>query len=276
MRKFWFLGMVLLSLTACKKENKLFNGYIDADLVYLSSDFGGRLTELAVRRGQLVSKDQRLFQLEKTSDRYHVSMSEFNTKSLLAERAQIVSQLSYHETNYHRILGMRKENAASQSALDAALRDLNVSKQQLVDFDAKIKGSEIDTADQKWRMARKEGFAVKRGIIFDTYYTQGEFVQAGSPVLSLVTKENIKAVFFVAEAQLSQIRLNQKITIKTDNNENFAVGHICYIANIAEFTPPIIYSREERQRLVFRVEANIDTPDLEKVHLGLPVTLELA
>lgn len=276
MRKFWFFGVIFLSLTACKKEDKLFNGYIDADLVYLSSDFGGRLTELAVLRGQLVSKHQRLFQLEETSERYHVSMSEFNTKSLLAQRAQIVSQLSYYETNYHRTLGMRKENAASQSALDAALRDLNVSRQQLVDFDAKINGSQIDTADKKWRVARKEGFAVQRGIIFDTYYTQGEFVQAGSPVLSLITKENIKAVFFVAEAQLSQIRLNQKITIKTDNNENFAVGHIGYIANIAEFTPPIIYSREERQRLVFRVEANIDTPDLEKVHLGLPVTLELA
>jgi HlyD family secretion protein len=72
------------------------------------------------------------------------------------------------------------------------------------------------------------------------------------------------------------LRLNEQVKITTDKNPNFAMGHIFYISNIAEFTPPIIYSREERQRLVFRVEAKIDSPDLEKIHLGQPVTLELA
>ncbi|CAM4477989.1 MAG: p-hydroxybenzoic acid efflux pump subunit AaeA [Legionella sp.] len=276
MRKLWFFGLIFLSLTACKKEDNLFNGYVDADLVYLSADFGGRLTELAVLRGQLVPKDQFLFKLEQTSELYRVEMSELSKQSLQAQREQTLSQIHYNEVNYRRIVDMRKQNAASQNDLDAAQRDLTVSKKQLADLDAKIKSSQVDTADKKWQVTRKENFATERGIIFDTYYTRGEFVQAGYPVLSLITKNNIKAIFFVPEAQLNRLRLNQKINIKTNDNDFFAAGHIFYISNIAEYTSPIIYSREERQRLVFRVEARIDTPDLEKIHLGQPVTLELA
>lgn len=276
MRKSLCFGLMILSLTACKEEGRSFSGYVDTDLVYLSADFGGRLTDLAVFKGQRVNNGQFLFRLEQTHELYHVEMSEFNQRALQAQRQQVLSQLDYNEINYRRIIEMRKQNAASQNDLDAALRDLHLSKQQLADIDAKIKSSQVDTADQKWQVTRKENFAPEQGIIFDTYYTKGEFVPAGYPVLSLITKNNIKAIFFVPEKQLSQIRLNEHVTIKTTHNKQFATGHIFYISNIAEYTPPIIYSREERQRLVFRIEAKIDTPDLEKIHLGQPVTLELA
>lgn len=276
MRKLLSIGLVALALIACKKENKSFSGYVDTDLVYLSADFGGRLTDLAVLKGQLVKKEQFLFKLEQTSELYNVEMSQLNNKDLLAQRQQIVIQLNYNEINYRRILGMRKQNAASQNDLDAAQRDLNISKQQIADLEAKIQNNQVDIADKKWLVTRKENFATELGIIFDTYYTKGEFVQPGYPVLSLITKNNIKAIFFVEEEKLSQLRLNEQVRITTDKNPNFAMGHIFYISNIAEYTPPIIYSREERQRLVFRVEAKIDSPDLEKIHLGQPVTLELA
>ena len=275
MRKLMLIGLIFLLLMGCKKENKSFNGYIDAELVYLSADFAGRLTELAVQKGQLVQNNQFLFRLEQTSELYSVEMSQLNSKDLLAQRQQILAQLNYNDINYRRILGMRKKNAASQNDLDAARRDLDVSKQQLVDIDAKIKNSQVDTADRKWRVTRKENFAPEFGIVFDTYYTRGEFAQPGYPVLSLVTKSNIKAIFFVPQEKLSQLRLNQRVNIKTMNDFELAQGHIFYISNIAEYTPPIIYSREESSRLVFRVEAKIDYPDLEKIHLGQPAILEL-
>jgi HlyD family secretion protein len=276
MRKLLFIALITVVLISCKKEEQSFSGYIDTDLVYLSADYGGRLTDLAVLKGQLVKNRQFLFKLEQTSELYNVEMSQLNNKSLLAQRQQIVIQLNYNEINYRRILGMRKQNAASQNDLDAAQRDLNISKQQLTDVDIKIQNNEVDTADKKWQVTRKENFATEHGIIFDTYYTKGEFVQTGYPVLSLITKNNIKAIFFVPEEKLSQLRLNEQVKITTDKTPDFATGHIIYISNIAEYTPPIIYSREERQRLVFRVEAKIDSPDLEKIHLGQPVTLELA
>lgn len=277
MHKLLFLGLFILILSACnEEENKSFSGYIDTDLVYLSADLGGRLTDLAVSKGQLVKENQFLFKLEQTNEHYNVKMSQLNTKALLAQRQQILIQLNYNKINYHRIIEMRKQNAASQNDLDLARSQLDISKQQIADIDVKINSNQIEVADQKWRMTRKENVAPQQGIIFDTYYTQGEYVQAAAPVLSLITKNNIKAIFFVPEKYLSQLRLNEHIKIRTDQNDHFATGHISYISNIAEYTPPIIYSREERQRLVFRIETLIDSPDLEKIHLGQPVTLELA
>ena len=276
MRNWLCLGLITLSLISCKQDDKIFNGYIDTDLVYLSSDFPGRLVDLAVIRGQLVDSKKFLFKLEQTSERFSIETSQFNTIDLQAQQKQILAQLKYNDINYHRIVGLRKMNAASQNDLDAALRDLEVSRQQLADINTKIQSSQVDTANRDWIAARKENFAPNVGIVFDTYYTQGEYVQAGSPVVSLVTQDKIKVVFFVPEVRLSQLRINTPVIIKTDVDNHFATGHINYISKVAEYTPPIIYSREDRQRLVFRVEAKIDSPELQKIHLGQPVTLELA
>lgn len=269
------LGFIGLLLVGCKQESKSYNGYVDADLVYLSADYAGRLTDLAVQRGQLVKKNDFLFKLEQTSEEYDLEMSKLTTKDLLAQRQQILAQLHFNEINYFRTLGMRRKNAASQNDLDMALRDLDVSKQQLADIDAKIDSNKIESKYKQWKVLRKERFAPESGLVFDTYYTKSEYVQGGYPILSLITKEHIKAVFFVPEPKLSRIRLNQKVIILTELGGRFAKGHINYISNIAEYTPPIIYSREESARLVFRVEAKIDAPNLQQVHLGLPVLLEL-
>ena len=82
-------------------------------------------------------------------------------------------------------------------------------------------------------------------------------------------------VFFVSEKELSHIRLNAKVAIASDGSPKLATGTINYISKIAQYTPPIIYSRENRASLVFRIEARIDNPDLNQLHLGLPISLVL-
>lgn len=274
MRKLILLLSCMLLLTACHERHSHFNGYIDADLIYLSGNYPGRLTELAVSRGALVDKDQLLFKLEDTSENYAVSMSELNQKALIAQRDQILDQIQYSETQYHRVLRLIKQHAASQSEVDAAKKDLDVLQNQLAAINSQIKSSEVNTATNQWQIRRKQSTAPEQGLIFDTYYTLGEYVQTGQPVISLVTRDNIKVVFFVPEAALSHIKLNDKVQVSTDGAPTLASGTVRYISNIAQYTPPIIYSREDRESLIFRVEAKIDAPDLTKIHLGQPVSLE--
>lgn len=261
-------------MSGCHPPPKRYNAYIDADLTYLSSDFGGRLSELNVIRGQLVPKDLLIFKLEQTSEQYHVEMSAFNQKNLQAQRQEIIDQLRFNDINFKRISRMRNDNAASQNDLDAATRDLNVSKNQLAAIDYQIKSATVDTKDNAWRVIHKEAKTPDAGLIYDTYYTTEEYVPAGQPVVSFLSKKNIKVVFFVAEPDLSQIVLNAKVKISSDGRPLLAKGNISYISRIAQYTPPIIFSRENRQKLVFRVEARLDEPELNQVHLGLPVTLE--
>lgn len=274
MRKLILLVLIIL-LSACKKHGRFYNGYIDADLVYLSSNYAGRLNQLFVHRGESVQKDRPLFKLEQTREYFSVAMSKYMQHNLDAQRKALMDQIQYAETNYQRIIKMRKGDAASQNDLDVAKKDLDVLKEQLASINFQIASNYVDTADKNWQVQRKENAAHDAGIIFDTYFTEHEYVQAGQPVLSLITQKNIKVVFFVPEKELNQIQLNQKVKITSDENPKLATGFINYIANIAQYTPPIIYSREERQDLVFRVEAHVDAANLRLLHLGQPVSLEL-
>ena len=274
MRKFGLLCCIFL-LCSCGEDDSFYNGYIDADMTYLSSNYAGRLVHLFVVRGQVVQKNQRLFKLEQTSEKFGVDISEFTQHNLLSQRKQILDQIRYSEINYRRTLQRRKQDAASQNDLDVATKDLDVLKNQLAALDFQIKSSQVDTADKQWQVARKENYATDSGIIFDTYFTQGEYAQAGQPVVSLITPKNIKVIFFVSEKDLSKIQLNHKVKLLTDGNVLLGTGTIRYISNTAQYTPPIIFSREDRQSLIFRVDAGLDKPDLNQVHLGQPVSLRL-
>lgn len=269
------LLLFIFLLSSCKESSTQYNGYIDADLTYISSDFAGRLTSLLVRRGQTVHKEQPLFHLEQTSESLAVKVSQFSKDSLLSQRAGILDQIQYAEKNYTRTFNMRKQSAASQNDLEATKRDLEVLRNQLKALDFQIKGSQADIANKNWQKSQKNGYAPDSGIIFDTFFSKGEYLQAGQPVLALITKKQIKVIFFLPEQKLSEVPLNAKIRVSSDGSPQLATGVVQYISPIAQYTPPILYSREERKNLVFRVEASIDKPDLAQLHLGQPVTLEI-
>jgi len=274
-RQLFAIVFCIFFICSCGKNPLKYDGYIDTDLIYLSSDFAGRLTEILTKRGESVQKNQLLFRLEQTGEDLDIAMSQLNHKSLLAQRKQLLDQLNYDEINYNRTLRVRTKNAASQNDLDVAKKELDVLKNKLAALDFQIKSSQKNTANKQWHALRKESYAPESGIIFDTYYTKDEYVQAGQPVVSLLTKSKIKVVFFVPEVALTKIALNQKIKISSDGNPHLAIGKINYISNVAQYTPPNIYSREQREKLVFRIEASIDSPSLNDIHLGQPISLEV-
>src|SRR5688572_946515 len=140
MRKLVLLLSCLL-LTACNDRGSQFSGYIDADLIYLSGNYPGRLTDLAVNRGEAVTKDQLLFKHEDTSENFAVSMSKLNQHSLVAQRDEILNQIQYSKTQYLRVSRLIKKRAASQHDVDAAKKDLDVLQNQLASINSQIKSS---------------------------------------------------------------------------------------------------------------------------------------
>jgi HlyD family secretion protein len=54
------------------------------------------------------------------------------------------------------------------------------------------------------------------------------------------------------------------------------MAHVSFIARTAEFTPPVIYSLEERAKLVFLIEALPERPDAFRVGQPIRVTLEIS
>ena len=112
------------------------------------------------------------------------------------------------------------------------------------------------------------------GIVSDVYFRLGEFVAQGNPILAILPPENVKIRFFVAEKVLPTIHYNQKVFVRYDNAPKEIEAKVSYIAPTAEYTPPIIYSVQSRNKLVFMIEATFENL-LEVLNPGLPVSVRI-
>jgi len=101
-------------------------------------------------------------------------------------------------------------------------------------------------------------------------------VAAGSPVVTLIEPSAVKLRFFVPEARLAQVTPGTRVQAACDGCPAPIAATVRYVAREAEFTPPVIYSRGSREKLVFLAEAWPSTADAARLRPGLPVDVTLA
>ena len=111
------------------------------------------------------------------------------------------------------------------------------------------------------------------GTVQQVYFRPGEMVPAGRPVLSLLPPGNIKVRFYVPEAALPGIAYGDEINVACDGCASGLTARVSFIAKQSEFAPPVIYSLEERAKLVFLIEALPEKPS--ELRVGQPVDVTL-
>jgi HlyD family secretion protein len=131
----------------------------------------------------------------------------------------------------------------------------------------------VDQAN--WRLDQLRRAAPAAGVIVDTLYREGEWVAAGSPVVRMLPPANIKVRFFVPQAELSRLPVGQEVTIRCDGCASTVAARVSYVATEPEYTPPIIYSNENRSKLVFMIEARPDEAERAALRPGQPVEVSL-
>jgi HlyD family secretion protein len=119
-----------------------------------------------------------------------------------------------------------------------------------------------------------EGSAPAAGTIERIYHRAGEVVAAGQPIVALLPPENMKVRFFAPEAMLSQFPVGARVLVSCDGCAAPVEATVSYVAREPQFTPPVIYSLDQRQKLVFLVEARLATPG--PIRPGMPVDVRLA
>jgi HlyD family secretion protein len=130
-------------------------------------------------------------------------------------------------------------------------------------------------AQAEWRLEQKSVRAPREGRVTDTLYVEGEWVPAGSPVVTLLPPAHIKVRFFVQERILGSVRVGQSVSVRCDGCGEPIAAQVSYISPQAEYTPPVIYSRENRAKLVFLVEARPAPAEAARLHPGQPVEVRL-
>lgn len=301
---------IFFGLASCSKPDNKYQGYVSATNIYLSSQFSGNLRELAVHRGDKVHKGDLLFKLDPDPQIYTLDELRSQilqnrshlidlTKpkrapvldSIKAKIAQAEAQISLATIRVKRNQTLFDRHVLAKDSLDLATEHLNellAKKAQFVaDLELAKLGSRIDVInaqkskigallsklkDINWILSEKTKYAPQDGYIYDTYFIESEFVPVAKPVLSLLTKENTYIEFFVPIKEMRNLQVGEKIKYRyfgDDKHTYFA--KITYISPEAEYMPPLVYSRDNMDKIVFKIKSVAENE--ERLIPGLPVTV---
>jgi HlyD family secretion protein len=222
-----------------------FQGWVEAQLIFVSADEAGRVETLSVREGDRIEAGAPLFRLDDDLQRAAVAENE----------AAVVNA----RQTYDRAKELLKRSVGSQKAFD--------------DAESVLRTAEARLNSAKTRLERRRVSSPVTGTTQEIYFRQGEMVQAGRPIVSLLPPGNVRVRFFVPQAVLPTISIGDRVVVSCDGCAASLVARVNFLSAQAEFTPPVIYSQEERARLVFRVEATPERP--EDLRVGQPVSVAL-
>ena len=256
-------AIALALLAGCSKNSTgRFQGYIEGEYVYVASPMAGALTNLSVARGDSVTNGQMLFELERGSEAAALDQAEKNL-------AQARASLALSESEFDRREKLRTDNGVvSAEELDQARAQRDADTAQVASQQAAF-----DKA--KWAYDQKQQFAPANAAVQDTLYRQGEFVAAGNPVIELLPPTNLKVRFFVPQEQLPQIKTGATVAVHMDGAAKDYSATVNYISTQAEYTPPVLYNRDNRSKLVYMAEAVFGGAAAADLHPGQPVDVAL-
>ncbi len=303
-----------LLLSACQQRHlDEYQGYVEGELLFMASPFSGNVNKLAVDRGNSVNQGQFLFALDPEPEQslldqarkelqavqatlQNLQLGQRDTilKAIDAQINQTTVQLNLDKKRLDRTQTLYDKQIIDKDSLDTArsnyqarIEQLNQLKANLAE--ARLGGRAALIAAQKatveaaqaklnaaiWALQQKTINAPVNALVFDTYFKQAEWVAQGKPVLSLLAAENIRVLFYVPESVLSKIHVGQSVRISCDSCQQTYSAVINYISPEAEYTPPLIYSRENNYKLVYRIKANPSLQDALFFHPGQPVYVKL-
>jgi HlyD family secretion protein len=307
------LAAVILLAGCSKPADNGWQGYIEGEYVMLAAPAAGQLQKLYVRRGDRVEAGKPSFALEQESERAARRQAEEQLKSAQARlenlragrRQPEVETLRAAATQAKAALALSTSQLAqqrklfdggfiAQAGLDQAQGAYDRDRARLAEAEAQLrtalqplgrederKAAEGDVAAARaalaqadWRLEQKSIAAPVSGLVQDTYFVEGEWVPAGRPVVSLLPPGNVKARFYVPEAALASLQAGRALELRCDGCPAPVAAQVSYLSSQAEYTPPVLYSRESRAKLLFLVEARL-APGGAGLHPGQPVDVRL-
>jgi HlyD family secretion protein len=303
-------ALAALALAGCSRQAPpAYQGYLEGEFVYVAAPLAGQLEQLSVSRGQRVEAGARLFSLEQVAEAAAAReagqrLQQAQARLADLQKGQRPSELAALEA---RLAQARAAAELSARELERATRLHQTTVLSDDDFDrarlsheanlklvaeiaatletARLGGrpdaiaaAEADVAAAQaaldranWSVSQKTRAAPQDALVYDTLFREGEFVPAGQPVVSLLPPENIKVRFFVPEGDLAALRAGQTVHVNLSGRSAPLEARISYLSPRPEYTPPILYNRENRAKLVFMVEAVFAAAVARDLHPGQPV-----
>jgi HlyD family secretion protein len=301
-----------LALAGCEKAaDAYWQGYVEGEYVMLASPYGGQLQKLYVRRGEQAQAGRPLFALEQEAERAARLEAEERLKAaearlanlkvarrapeieaLRAELAQARAAAALSAANLKREEDLVRVGATSRARYDEARSVSERDQARIAEVQAQLKSAQMPVGRElerkasegeveaaraalkqaAWRLEQKSVAAPLAGLVHETYFAEGEWVPAGRPVAALLPPGNVKARFYVVQSALAAVPVGRAIEIRCDGCPAPIAASVSFVSTQAEYTPPVLYNRESRAKLMFLVEARLEKTALRP---GQPIEVTL-
>ena len=300
--------LALLAAACTRPTPDGWQGYLEGEFVYVAAPLAGRLETLSVAKGARVAAAAPLFTLERAhelaaqqqaADQLRAAQarladlkkgarpSELATAASRLAQARAAAELSQLELarqeelfrtkvisaadfDRARLTHERNSRAIDELSAQLATAGLGARVDAIAAAAADVQAAAAAKERTDWSVAQKTQAAPAAALVYDTLYRAGEFVAAGLPVVALLPPENIKVRFYVPEADFAALRAGDAVTVAVTGRPPLA-GRVSYLSPQPEFTPPVLYNRANRAKLVFLVEATFaDATAARDLHPGQP------
>ena len=304
---------LMAGCSSAPSDSGTLEGYVEGEFVYITAPMPGKLGTLFVQRGAQVKTGDPLFELENiqekaTRDETKLRLAQlraqvadakkgrrpteidattaqlnlartalqFSEKELLRqERLLAASVISAQDVDRTRSQRDQEQQRVAQLEAELGTARLGLRGDQIAAAEAGMKAMEATLSRSEWDLAERRQVAPAAGLVFDTLYRRGEWIAAGRPAVVLLPPQNIKVRVFVPQPLLAKIHPGDRAQVTVDGGAAPVSAVVNFISPQAEYTPPVIYSRESRQKLVYMVELTFTPATAARLHPGQPVTVRL-
>lgn len=265
------------------------NGRLEATEIYVSSKLAGRIEKIFVKEGDLVKKGDKLVQMqtdtleaEKAATLAKIKVQEGELAMARATVKQMESAFSGAEKEFKRQSELITSNAVSQRVYDETETRYNNAKAELEYAKANVLAAEGRVAEQKAELQRIEAdltdsvlTAAYDGRIQYLLAHEGEVLSAGGRVMNLVNLTDTYMTFFLPTSVAGRVQMGAEVKLIFDAAPQYAINAtVTYIDPVAQFTPKSVETQVEREKLMFRIKANLNAEKLQQyisdVKTGLP------
>jgi len=307
----FFTGLLVAVFPGFSNEPDLsFSGYVEADYVYVAPTATGRIDVIKVVENQPVAAGDTLFEqdraqhlaallatrstaaaLQAAADNIRTGAREEELAVVRAQLEMAEANLALSQANLDRDLKLLNDGFVADVKVDqeratlaGAVAQVNQLKAQLVSMELPARSAELLKAEANVQAALAEVSAATArldaqttvspvsGRVERVLYEVGEVAMVAAPVISILPDGPHAVIFYITEERLSEFEIGDPLSLSCDGCPDGLQVTLENIESQPEFTPPIIYSKDERSRLVFRAKARL--PELVSLNPGQPVSLE--
>lgn len=280
-------------VSACAPAAPLAVGYVEGDYVLLAPIEVAQVETISVRRGDRVEAGAPLATLE--SDDASIAVAQAGAalaqaKAQLADlqvgkRPEEIAVLDAalrsaraQADDANRTLARTKDllqrKVATQAQFDDATTQAEVAQAAIGQAEAnlavgrlparpetikaaenQVKQAQAALDQAQWRLSQRTLTAPAAGRINDVIRNPGDTAGPSAPVLSMLPDGAIKLTVYMPEAAFSSVKVGALLSVRCDGCGPDLKAKVSYVSPDPEFTPPVIYSLENRQKLVYLVEA---------------------